>query len=117
MTNELLLPSVEERSVLWSELAAQAEAYIEDVESLPVAPNLNQADLHALLDTFSFDEPDSRIDVLRRFTRELKRHQVHTPHPCYFGLFNSAPSFTSWWFPQMIHWSGNAEPGMRAITS
>jgi glutamate/tyrosine decarboxylase-like PLP-dependent enzyme len=93
MTNEFLLPSVEERSVLWSELVAQAEAYIEDVESLPVAPNLNQASLHALLDTFSFDEPDSRIDVLHRFTRELKRHQVHTSHPCYFGLFNPAPSF------------------------
>jgi glutamate/tyrosine decarboxylase-like PLP-dependent enzyme len=93
MTNEFLLPSVEERSVLWSELVVRAEAYIEDVESLPVAPNLTQADLHALLDTFSFDEPASRIDVLHRFTSELKRHQVHTPHPCYFGLFNSAPSF------------------------
>jgi glutamate/tyrosine decarboxylase-like PLP-dependent enzyme len=93
MTNELLLPSVEERSVLWSELVAQAEAYIEEVESLPVAPTLNQADLNALLDTFPFVEPDSRINVFHRFTRELKRHQVHTPHPCYFGLFNPAPSF------------------------
>jgi glutamate/tyrosine decarboxylase-like PLP-dependent enzyme len=113
MTTELLLPSPEERSALWSELVAQAEAYFGDVESLPVAPTLNQADLQALLDTFSLDEPGSRIDVLHRFTRELKRHQVHTPHPCYFGLFNPAPAFmgilgdciTATLNPQLAAWS------------
>jgi glutamate/tyrosine decarboxylase-like PLP-dependent enzyme len=113
MTTALLLPSIEERSALWSELVAEAEAYIENVESLPVAPTLNQADLHKLLDTFSFDEPGSRIDVLRRFTTELKRQQVHTPHPCYFGLFNPAPAFmgilgdciTATLNPQLAAWS------------
>lgn len=113
MTTELLLPSPEERSALWSELVAQAEAYFGDVGSLPVAPTLNQADLQALLDTFSLDEPGSRIDVLHRFTRELKRHQVHTPHPCYFGLFNPAPAFmgilgdciTATLNPQLAAWS------------
>jgi len=93
ISTEILLPSHEERSALWSELVAQAEGYFEDVESLPVAPSLNQAELQAVLDTFSFDDPGSRIDVLHRFTTELKRHQVHTPHPCYFGLFNPAPTF------------------------
>jgi glutamate/tyrosine decarboxylase-like PLP-dependent enzyme len=93
MTRELLLPDAEERAELWSEVVAQAEAYFVDVESLPVAPTLDQAELVALLDTFSFDEPGPRIDVLRRFTLELKKHQVHTPHPCYFGLFNPAPAF------------------------
>ncbi|MGA7635598.1 MAG: hypothetical protein WCB00_01630 [Candidatus Acidiferrales bacterium] len=73
MTTELLLPNVGERSALWSELVAQAEAYIGDVESLPVAPTLNQADLYTLLDTFSFEKPGSRTDVLHRFTTELKR--------------------------------------------
>ena len=113
MTTELLLPSPEERSALWSELVAQAEAYFGDVESLPVAPTLNQADLQALFDTFSLDEPGSRIYVLHRFTRELKRHQVHTPHPCYFGLFNPAPAFmgilgdciTATLNPQLAAWS------------
>jgi len=113
MTTELLLPSPEERSALWSELVAQAEAYFGDVGSLPVAPTLNQADLQALFDTFSLDEPGSRIDVLHRFTRELKRHQVHTPHPCYFGLFNPAPAFmgilgdciTATLNPQLAAWS------------
>jgi hypothetical protein len=87
-----LLPSREERIALWSELVAQAEAYFEGVESLPVAPALNQAELQAAR-RFSFDDPGSRIDVLHRFTRGVKRHQVHTPHPCYFGLFNPAPAF------------------------
>jgi glutamate/tyrosine decarboxylase-like PLP-dependent enzyme len=113
MTAELLLPGIEERSALWAELVAQAESYLQNVESLPVAPTLDQAGLHKILDTFSFDEPGSRIDVLRRLTAELKQQQVHTPHPCYFGLFNPAPSFmailgdcvTATLNPQLAAWS------------
>jgi glutamate/tyrosine decarboxylase-like PLP-dependent enzyme len=93
MAADLLLPDREGRAALWSELIRQAESYFEEVESLPVAPALKQNELHALLDGFSFDKPGSRLDVLHRFTEELKRHQVHTPHPCYFGLFNPAPAF------------------------
>jgi glutamate/tyrosine decarboxylase-like PLP-dependent enzyme len=41
------------------------------------------------------------------------RHQVHTPHPCYFGLFNPAPAFmgilgdciTATLNPQLAAWS------------
>jgi glutamate/tyrosine decarboxylase-like PLP-dependent enzyme len=93
MITEILLPGPGERSALWSELVAQAEEYFERVEWLPVTPKLNQTELQAVLDTFSFDNPGSRIDVFQRFTQELKRHQVHTPHPCYFGLFMPAPTF------------------------
>jgi glutamate/tyrosine decarboxylase-like PLP-dependent enzyme len=93
MTADLLLPSREERTALWSEFVRQAELYFEEVESLPVAPALKQSELRALLNGFSFDEPGSRFDVLHRFTEEMKKHQVHTPHPCYFGLFNPAPAF------------------------
>jgi glutamate/tyrosine decarboxylase-like PLP-dependent enzyme len=93
MTADLLLPDREERTALWSEFVRQAESYFEEVESLPVAPALQQTELRELLEGFSFDEPGSRLDVLHRFTEELKRHQVHTPHPCYFGLFNPAPAF------------------------
>jgi glutamate/tyrosine decarboxylase-like PLP-dependent enzyme len=93
MSAEFLLPDRQERSVLWSELIRQAEAYFETVQSLPVAPVLDQAGLRSLLDTFPLDSPSSRIDILHRFTEELKKNQVHTPHPCYFGLFNPAPSF------------------------
>jgi len=93
MTSDLLLPDREQRAVLWSELIAQAESYFDEVESLPVAPVLDQAGLRQLLDSFSFDEPEGRLHVLRRFMAELKKHQVHTPHPRYFGLFNPAPAF------------------------
>ncbi len=113
MTIEAILPGKEERSAVWQEFIAQAEDYIEGVDSLPVAPVLDQAKLQSLLDTFSFDEPGTLIDVLRRFTAELKKHQVHTPHPSYFGLFNPAPSFmgiigdsvTATLNPQLAGWS------------
>jgi glutamate/tyrosine decarboxylase-like PLP-dependent enzyme len=113
MTTELLLPDYEERSALWAELISQTEAYIKGVDALPVAPALNQAELRSLLQTFSFDEPGSRMEVLHRFTDELKKHQVHTSHPCYFGLFNPAPAFmgiladciTAALNPQLAAWS------------
>jgi glutamate/tyrosine decarboxylase-like PLP-dependent enzyme len=113
MMTELLLPEYEERSALWSELVGQTEAYIKSVDALPVAPALNQAELRLLLQTFPFDRPGTRMEVLHRFTEELKKHQVHTPHPCYFGLFNPAPSFmgiladcvTAALNPQLAAWS------------
>jgi glutamate/tyrosine decarboxylase-like PLP-dependent enzyme len=113
ITTELLLASPEERSALWSEMIAQAESYLREVKSLPVAPVLDPAKLQAVLDGFSFDEPGSRRDVLQRFTNELKTHQVHTSHPCYFGLFNPAPAFmgivgdliTAAINPQLAAWS------------
>lgn len=92
---EVMLPGREERSALWSEVIKQAEAYFEDVASLPVAPRLDQAELERILASFSFDEPGSRMEVLQRYVGELKKHQVHVPHPCYFGLFNPAPTFMS----------------------
>jgi len=113
ITTELLLPSPEERSVLWSETIAQAESYFREVGSLPVAPVLDQANLRGVLDGFSFDEPGSRMDVLQNFTKQLQKHQVHTSHPCYFGLFNPAPTFmgilgdliTATLNPQLAAWS------------
>ena len=113
MSTHFLLPNSLERSALWAELIRQLETYIEDVETLPVAPALKQAELRSLLHTFSFDRPASHMDVLQRFTEELKKHQVHTPHPRYFGLFNPAPAFmgiladciTATLNPQLAAWS------------
>lgn len=113
MTTEWLLPDDDERSALWAELISQIESYIKSVDALPVAPALNQPELRSLLQAFPFDEPRSRMEVLHRFTEELKKHQVHTPHPRYFGLFNPAPAFmgilgdciTATLNPQLAAWS------------
>jgi len=113
LTANFLLPGSQERSALWAEAIAEAESYIESVRSLPVTPELDPAELTSLLDTFPLDEPSPRIDVLRRFTAGLSQHQVHTPHPCYFGLFNPAPTFmgiiadmmVATFNPQLAAWS------------
>lgn len=118
ITSELMLPGRGERAALWSEAIAQAETYFDEVVSLPVAPVLDQDAIRSLLDTFSFDQPGSRLDVLQRFTREWKKHQVHTPHPRYFGLFNPAPTFmsilgdlmTATLNPQLAAWSHSPLP-------
>jgi glutamate/tyrosine decarboxylase-like PLP-dependent enzyme len=113
VTTTLLLPDSQERSALWHEAIAQAESYFETIRSLPVTPQLDMAELTSLLDAFPLDEPSSRIDVLHRYTAALSRHQVHTPHPCYFGLFNPAPTFmgimgdlvVATFNPQLAAWS------------
>ncbi|MGI8770988.1 MAG: pyridoxal-dependent decarboxylase [Acidobacteriaceae bacterium] len=93
MQQDVLLPASNERAEIWRELISLVETYIIDVEKLPVAPSLDQSAMRRILQSFSFDEPGPRVNVLRRFTEELAANQVHTPHPCYFGLFNPAPSF------------------------
>lgn len=109
-----LLPNRDERNALWSEVVRQAEAYFENVESLPVAPALEQSAIRRILDAFSFDEPGRPLEVLNRFTEELKRFQVHTPHPRYFGFFQSSPSVHGhpWRFD-----SGDSESAARRVES
>ena len=114
MTTEILLPSRKERSALWSELVEQAEAYFEEVESLPVAPTLNQAELQAVLDTFSFDDPRPRIDVLRELHERVK--EASGPRSSSSLLFrpvqssshlygNSGDCVTATLNPQLAAWS------------
>ena len=80
------------RALLWDRLIEEIEAYAHDVAELRVEPPADRPDLAALLDGFDFTRPADPLEVLSQVVARLRRHQVHTPHPGYFGLFNPAPT-------------------------
>ncbi|MDW8138226.1 MAG: aminotransferase class V-fold PLP-dependent enzyme [Bacteroidota bacterium] len=82
----------ETRRALWAQLAEVAEAYWAQVLRLPVSPRWDPEGLRQELESHRFEQPLSPEAVLRWGVERLREHQVHTPHPRYFGLFNPAPT-------------------------
>jgi glutamate/tyrosine decarboxylase-like PLP-dependent enzyme len=82
----------ERRARVWQRLIEEIEAYAHDVEHLRVEPLDVKLDPERLVAGFDFDQAADPLDVLGRVAEGLRKHQVHTPHPGYFGLFNPAPT-------------------------
>jgi glutamate/tyrosine decarboxylase-like PLP-dependent enzyme len=80
---------------------------------MSVAPSLDLSRIRALAEAFPFSEPHEPAGLFRRVGHALMNNQVHTPHPCYFGLFNPAPTTMSFFAdalvaalnPQLAAWS------------
>jgi len=109
----MLMLSAEERRALWRRLIEAIEAYAEGVEGAPVAPRLAPEEIRTLLARFDFERPVAPGEALDFAVDGLWRHQVHTPHPRYFGLFNPAPAtlgiaadaLVAAFNPQLAAWS------------
>jgi len=82
----------ETRLKLWRRLGEVIEGYWRDVPTLRVAPRLDRDALRALLAGLDFQTPLRPLEALELAAAGLREHQVHTPHPRYFGLFNPAPT-------------------------
>jgi glutamate/tyrosine decarboxylase-like PLP-dependent enzyme len=108
----LLLPP-EERQELWRRLIEAIERYLREVERSPVARESTPAELRELLAAWDFAAPVAAPRALDFAVENLWRHQVHTPHPRYFGLFNPAPAtmgiagdaLAAAFNPQLAAWS------------
>jgi len=113
MSRLLLDDSARDR--LWREMVAAIEAYTAGVSGLRVAPGLDRERLRGLLAPFDFSQPLDPQRALRFAVEGLTEHQVHTPHPRYFGLFNPAPTtmgivadaLVAAFNPQLAAWSHN----------
>lgn len=90
-TPGLLLDEAARRR-LWRTLEGFIEDYVRRVDTLPVAPRLDMPALRALLAPFTFESPRAPDELVPQIASALVEHQVHVAHPCYFGLFNPAPS-------------------------
>ncbi len=103
------------RQALWERLGQAIERYAAEVDGLPVAPALDADALRGLLKPFDFEAPVAPEAALDFAAEGLTRHQVHTPHARYFGLFNPAPSamgvaadaLVAAFNPQIAAWSHN----------
>lgn len=110
----LSLPE-EPRQALWQQVAQRVEKYLSSVEDLPVAPRLDVESIRSLIRGIDFERPISPAAAVDFAANGLTRHQVHTPHPRYWGLFNPAPTtmgiaadtLVAAFNPQIAAWSHN----------
>jgi glutamate/tyrosine decarboxylase-like PLP-dependent enzyme len=111
----MLMLDAETRDALWRRLIEAMEDYAGRVGEARVAPELDPEALRSLLATFDFARPLEPLAALDFAVENLWRHQVHTPHPRYFGLFNPAPAtmgiagdaLVAAFNPQLAAWSHN----------
>ncbi len=80
------------RQALWKRLAAIIESYMEDLPGTRVAPELDPKRIRGLLEAVDFSRSLPPLEAVDFIDGALRSHQVHTPHPRYFGLFNPAPA-------------------------
>ncbi len=83
------------RLELWQKLSTEIERYLRLLPGDPVSQPLDAAGtaaLRAQIGTIDFDHPIAPAEALQFAVTGLWEHQVHTPHPRYFGLFNPAPT-------------------------
>ncbi|HEY0080639.1 MAG TPA: pyridoxal-dependent decarboxylase [Pyrinomonadaceae bacterium] len=108
-----LMLEADVRRELWRLVVEVIEDYAVRVGEARVAPELSLEELRAFVDEFDFERPVDPLEAVGRISDGLWRHQMHTPHPRYFGLFNPAPSTMSIvgdalvaaFNPQMAAWS------------
>jgi glutamate/tyrosine decarboxylase-like PLP-dependent enzyme len=83
------------RAELWQKVFEAIETYATRVHTARVAPELEPEKIRALLQPFNFEQPCDPLEAADFIIEGLWQHQVHTPHPRYFGLFNPAPTTMS----------------------
>ncbi|MCX6564980.1 MAG: pyridoxal-dependent decarboxylase [Candidatus Aminicenantes bacterium] len=80
-----------------------------------MSPPLDRERILESLKAFDFRNGKSPLEALDFAADQLERYQVHAPHPCYFGLFNPAPTamgiaadtLVAAFNPQLAAWSHN----------
>lgn len=104
-----------ERDGLWREMIEAIEEYIVSVKSHRVAPKVDVDALRRKIAEVDFERPMVPRAALRWVTGLMWNHQVHTPHPRYYGLFNPNPAtmgiaadaLVAAFNPQMAAWGHN----------
>jgi glutamate/tyrosine decarboxylase-like PLP-dependent enzyme len=104
-----------ERARLWARTLEVIEDYARNVGRARVSPSINLEEIRGLLAGVDFRDALDPVEAVDLVARGLWQHQVHTPHPKYFGLFNPAPTSASIaadtlvaaFNPQMAAWSHN----------
>jgi glutamate/tyrosine decarboxylase-like PLP-dependent enzyme len=83
---------ISEERQLWDEVADLVVGHPRSLETHRVAPRLDPEKIRALLARCDFEQPMDPRAALEFVAAALLEHQVHVPHPRYFGLYNPAPA-------------------------
>lgn len=109
----MLLLKTEERDLLWKRVIERIEDYIVQVDEYAVAPEINVTKLRSLLAEFDFNRALEPTEAVNFVADGMRRFQVHTSNPRYFGLFVPAPTtmgiaadaLAAAFNPQLAAWS------------
>lgn len=103
-----------ESNKLWESLGRLIAAHPERLDSGRATPASLDADaMRALVDGFDLESPSPPDEAVAEVAEMLYEHQVHPPHPRYFGLFNPAATeagiagdtLTALFNPNVAAWS------------
>jgi len=111
----MLTLSKEQRLALWKGLIERVEEYIETIDDRAVSQPSDPGEIRAMLAPLDFTRALSPEDAVDFVVDGLWRHQVHTSHARYYGLFNPNPTtmgiagdlLTAAFNPQLAAWSHN----------
>ncbi|THH36420.1 pyridoxal phosphate-dependent decarboxylase family protein [Neolewinella litorea] len=103
----------DQRQQLFSDLLPQLEAYYTHTRDRRVAPRLDPEKIREAVARFDFTEPLGAGEAVKTVVDNLLEHQVHVPHPRYYGLYNPRANFPSiladliaaYFNPQLAAWS------------
>jgi glutamate/tyrosine decarboxylase-like PLP-dependent enzyme len=87
----LTLPR-DQRIALWEKVVGKVEEYLGSIDDHPVSVASDPSEVWALLKPLDFSVPMAPEDAVELVAEGLWRHQVHTSHARYFGLFNPNPT-------------------------
>jgi len=98
---------------VFTQFLTQVEKYIDSIDEGEVSLRSDPSELRELLRPFDFGNAVSPEDALGFVVDGLRRHQVHTSHRRYYGLFNPNPTtmgiaadfLVAAFNPQMAAWS------------
>jgi len=103
-----------ESEKLWEALRRLVAAHPERLDAGRATPaELDPAAMRSLVDGFDLESPTPPDEALSQVAEALYEHQVHPPHPRYFGLFNPAATeagvagdtLTALFNPNVAAWS------------
>ncbi len=88
-----VLPPPDERDLLWGQMGDRISSFFEELDTLPVAPEVDATTIRNHLAAYTFERsspPDSIIDDTVDMMRSWNTQNAH---PAYFGLFNPSPTY------------------------
>lgn len=80
------------REGLWRQVIQEIEGYLTRLDDHRVAPRGKVDAVFERIDAVSFDHPMEPAEAVKWVADGLWKHQMQTPHPRYFGLFNPTPT-------------------------
>ena len=88
-----LFPPRDDRAAWDDWLTRELAGAHQRVAEGPATPTLDLGSFRRQLAGFDFSAPRPLVELLSWTIAQLEHGIVHLTHPCYFGLFNPAPTF------------------------